>query len=1758
MKKLLKKGAGVILSIAMVISSMTSTGAVNVQAASQGITISEAAGYAEGAYAEFRTGLSATGYNAYVKKASESNSSYVKLDNELIRKYPNCIRVDAVGLAAGDYIIKIVPVYDGTEKASEACVSETLNVYSHDRTGFAWVNGTASGAYKEDGTLKPNSIVLYVTEETKDKVTLNINGDKGFSNYVGIQNILNAYKKGKDSRSLDIRIIGQITDLAVLDKGDLLVDGNKEGLTIEGIGEDAVIDGFGIRVKGSDNVEIRNLGIMNVNSSEGDNIGLQQNNTHIWVHNCDFFYGDAGSDADQVKGDGALDTKTSTYITHSYNHFWDNGKCNLQGMKSEKENNYITYHHNWYDHSDSRHPRIRTCSVHSYNNYFDGNAKYGVGVTMGASAFVENNYFRNCGYPMLSSNQGSDITAGGIFSGETGGVIKSYNNHIEGDKAYVTYQQNATDFDAYEASTASEKVPSSVVTKDGGTTYNNFDTSDIMYSYTAQSPEDAKETVLERAGRVNGGDFKYDFSTKSYQQKDGNGVMQTVIADEYYHVDDELKAAIVNYKTKLIAVGGNPLGSGSSIIPGDTTEKETESSTEKQTTAKATESTTKTTQKATEKATEATTKATEKATETATKKDDATVSTEKGFVSVGGVNEIIYAQISGIKDSDVTGVSYTGTMSGTLSGQDFEYLVRDKGNGVRIDIPGVKPGTYTLTVTTKSGNFIKSGIVVTEQDRSGYAHFNYTAGVGAYNDDGTLKDNAIVLYVTDDNKNDVTLTYDGITVKGIGNILNSVGKECGEADHVGECKKTSGNKTIYAKANTNQGIIQKLAENNIPLVVRFIGTVSDSGLYEKGTFNASTGLIDGLTQYDGDDFGGSVGDNGHMARIKSGKDITLEGVGTDATIDGWGFHYMAESANPDLGKSFEVRNLIFINTPEDAIGMEGVQVSANVNSTLSASVERCWIHNNEFYCPDISNPAESDKSEGDGSVDFKRGQYFTCSYNYFEGCHKTNLVGSADSSLQYNLTYHHNYWKLCKARGPLTRNSNVHMYNNVFEGQTDYAMNVRANAYIFSEYNMFYMCKNPQRVDSGVIKSFGDSFSSCINDMGGTIVENKTDVVANDCKFAAMGIDYSKFDTDAKLSYIPTGDYELQTSVTEARKVIAACTGVLKENAVTPDQITESQISYVPANVTPINVTSLPETLTPGKLNKTVYAFTVDGTVNISVSFADDTYVNTGVLVNSAGECFLTGSGTVNNLPAGTYMIQPTNFQPGDGKTMTAGTFKQVTVNSINITSSDPNAHYHNFKLTDTVEATCEKEGSKIYTCSCGETKTEIIAKTAHKYGDWEIIKEATETDTGLKSHKCTVCGNEETQTIPAKGDSSDIDPVEPSGNSYSHNFTASGKTSDFYKITGSTVDNKGSVEYNGLKLTVCYKMESDNTITFNAPSDGKLTLVFGGSKSPSGKKVNINGTSYTCGTDGIVTVDVSKGTVTIAKGDAIFLFYMNYEPNSVEPTPTPEPEKKNGLQKSDDGNYYYYVDDVVDTEYTGFVNNENERYYVKNGKVDSNYTDVIQDGTDWVYVENGQVRYDYSGIRQNCNGWWRIEEGKVDFDYTGLADNEYGRFYIQNGKVNFNCTDVIQDGTDWVYVENGQVRYDYTGIKKNSEGWMRIKNGKVDFDYTGLADNEYGRFYIQNGKVNFNYTDIIQDETDWVYVENGQVRYDYTGIRKNAYGWWRIRDGKVDFNFTGIASNEYGEYYINGGKVMFNYNGIYIQNDITYTIKDGEVINKI
>ncbi len=503
----------------------------------------------ESIYCEWKPLDGADSYNVYCDGQ--------KVDTELIRNYGSYIRCDVIGLKAGEYTIDIIPVDNG-EEVTSAKTSFKRETIAHLREGFAFVNGTSSGAYNDDGTLKSNARVLYVTNTNKDTITMNVTISKyGPEPITGIQNILTALKKGYEKDPVCIRFIGNITDPATLDKGDLLVDCGEGkftgGITLEGIGNDATFNGFGLRLKGASNIEIRNLAFMNCDSNEGDNVGLQQDNDHIWVHNCDFFYGDAGSDADQAKGDGALDTKKSTYVTHSFNRFWDCGKVNLQGNGGDTSR-FITYHHNYYDHCDSRMPRVREAdTLHVYNNFYDGISKYAIGATEGSSIFAENNYFLNTKYAMLISMQGSDIAGDneGTFSGEDGGIIKAFGNVFAGTgNSVVTYQQNSTQFDCYLASSRDEKVPSSVVATKGGHSYSNFDTdSSIMYSYSVQTAEQAMETVKQFAGRVQGGDFDWEFTDAD---------------NASYDVNQALKAALKAYKGTLVstnvgnaATGGN-------------------------------------------------------------------------------------------------------------------------------------------------------------------------------------------------------------------------------------------------------------------------------------------------------------------------------------------------------------------------------------------------------------------------------------------------------------------------------------------------------------------------------------------------------------------------------------------------------------------------------------------------------------------------------------------------------------------------------------------------------------------------------------------------------------------------------------------------------------------------------------------------------------------------------------------------------------------------------------------------------------------------------------------------------------------------------------------------------------------------------------------------------------------------------------------------------------------------------------------------
>ena len=632
----------------------------------------------------------------------------------------NVVRADALGLAAGEHTLKVCAVVGDVE--SDYSVA-TLDVIDHDRSGFAFTGAKTPGAYNADGTLKSNAIVLYVTAATAKTVSYTAMkgvNSTGNATFTGLQDVLSETSLKKLTVPLDIRIIGTITEsdadeLASSAEGLQIKTTTDNGITVEGVGHDASVYGFGFLIRAAKYVELSNLGIYNF---KDDGISIDTDNSYLWVHNNDISYGAVGSDADQAKGDGSLDFKKSTYSSLCYNHFWDSGKCNLLDASAGSDgSNYLSYHHNWYDHSDSRHPRIRNASaVHVYNNYYDGNSKYGVGVTSGSSAFVEGNFFRDANAPMMSSMQGTDAQGSGTFSGEDGGVIKAWNNYIgnnsyntlhlitnkydytnkkaveeptthtetvgtdNGDGTWTIYDANVSsttdeiassafittvnatnkgayyqvskgkvafkisvpanttkvivkakcgsssgsgtadmlkvngtavkmdmtanytayevevslsedtqieianangsysmnineikvvassawsttyttgislsDIDAYEVDSRNATVPSTVVTKQGGTTYSNFDTtlgdSGLGLSAVPSSPEQAKADVMLYSGRHNP-DFAWTFVNAT--------------EDKNYSVISELKAAIVAYANKLTQVQGSEvINSGS-------------------------------------------------------------------------------------------------------------------------------------------------------------------------------------------------------------------------------------------------------------------------------------------------------------------------------------------------------------------------------------------------------------------------------------------------------------------------------------------------------------------------------------------------------------------------------------------------------------------------------------------------------------------------------------------------------------------------------------------------------------------------------------------------------------------------------------------------------------------------------------------------------------------------------------------------------------------------------------------------------------------------------------------------------------------------------------------------------------------------------------------------------------------------------------------------------------------------------------------
>ncbi|HCV44323.1 MAG TPA: hypothetical protein DGH68_12615, partial [Bacteroidetes bacterium] len=200
---------------------------------------------------------------------------------------------------------------------------------------------------------------------------------------------------------LIVYVVGTLTPgTVVTDKCDVK---DVYDISIIGVGVDATLSGFGFNVVGSKNIIIRNLKIQN---SPIDGITVQARNVdgtgnHLWfdhntITNC---------------YDGALDvTHTASYVTLSWNHFYNHNKLCLMGHSDSQTSDVtmkVSYHHNYFDSTEQRHPRVRYGKAHVYNNYYRKIGLYGVSSNDGADVLVEGNYFQNVPLPMDTSRDGS-------------------------------------------------------------------------------------------------------------------------------------------------------------------------------------------------------------------------------------------------------------------------------------------------------------------------------------------------------------------------------------------------------------------------------------------------------------------------------------------------------------------------------------------------------------------------------------------------------------------------------------------------------------------------------------------------------------------------------------------------------------------------------------------------------------------------------------------------------------------------------------------------------------------------------------------------------------------------------------------------------------------------------------------------------------------------------------------------------------------------------------------------------------------------------------------------------------------------------------------------------------------------------------------------------------------------------------------------------------------------------------------------------
>lgn len=550
-----------------------------------------------------------------------------------------------------------------------------------------------------------------------------------------------------------------------------------------------------------------------------------------------------------------------------------------------------------------------------------------------------------------------------------------------------------------------------------------------------------------------------------------------------------------------------------------------------------------------------------------------------GIIDVGTSPEALYAEFNKITGASSYNAYVKEENDANYTKLDSQ-LVRELNSKVRIDAVGLSEGEYSLKfvpIINSSEDLSKAieitDIEVDKMDRSGYAHFNYNSGVGAYNDNGTLKANSQVIYVTDETKNTVEATIGNQVYVGLGNILqnlrNSSTPICIRLLDV--IKTTQWNTLSYSSEKETAELNTEI-KNSVGGYQDSSNKLYASTILQNGYNSYSNDLANGITtleninnsfmKWDGKAYDSCWND----MKIDGASNVTIEGIGDNAGIYQWGLTFARAN-------SIEIKNLTFDGYTEDACAFQGT------NNTDFKNYGNYWVHNCTFNKGsnnwDVSY--EQDKYDGDGTTDFKFCHNVTVSYCKYNQTHKTSLIGSSDDHLQYNFTLHHNYYFEVFARLPYTRQANIHMYNNYYftDGQTKahgswiYNKEIQQfyrNSYGFMENCYFKNYLKPLALkDDGAVKCYNTIFDASETDSDYSIVSSRTQTVTNSC-MADGSTDYSTFDTSTILFYYDSinqkSDVEVMHATEDLPTIIPSVAGAGISSSTTYSVVSENELVY--------------------------------------------------------------------------------------------------------------------------------------------------------------------------------------------------------------------------------------------------------------------------------------------------------------------------------------------------------------------------------------------------------------------------------------------------------------------------------------------------------------------------------------------------------------------------------------------------------------------